>query len=202
MSAQAPLKERNEVKSAKGLGSGNQEGNNGSANEESAKGAGNEESAKGAANNESNKGSGNDDIAHNAAPAGEEFITNEGVKDHSQESSSTSIADKNAKEMTDLMWLEHPSMQAQKSAKTVFFEENVKGSSPKWGDQEDEDIQSAPLWNYNATTEENASSSASMSAEKSKNGSLSGKDAKDPSSAESQSPEAVDRSDASIPPGL
>ena len=127
---------------------------------------------------------------------------NEEVKDPSQESSNASIADKNAKAMTDLMWQEHPSMQAQKSAKTVFFEENVKGSSPKWGDQEEEDIQSAPLWNYNASTEENASSSAPISAEKSKNGSISGTEEKVPSSAESQSPREVDRSDASIPPGL
>jgi hypothetical protein len=49
--------------------------------------------------------------------------TNEGVKDPSQESSSASIADKNAKAMTDLMWKEHPSVPAHKSAETVFFEE-------------------------------------------------------------------------------
>jgi hypothetical protein len=54
------------------------------------------------ANNESDKGSGNNDIAHDAAPTTEEPITNEGVKDHSQESSNSSIADKNAKAMTDL----------------------------------------------------------------------------------------------------
>jgi hypothetical protein len=155
MSAQAPLKERIEDESDKG--SGNQEGNKddesgkGAANDEGAKGAGNEESAKGATNNESDKGSGNNDIAHDSAPAKEEPITNEGVEDLSQERSSISTADKNAKAMTDLMWQEHPSMPAQKSAKTVFFEENNKGSSPKWGDQEDEDIQTAPLWNYNAT---------------------------------------------------
>jgi hypothetical protein len=111
MSAQAPLKERIEDKSAKGAG-----------NEESANGAGNEESAKGAANNEIDKGT---------APDREEPITNKSDKDHSQESSSVSIADKNAKAMTDLMWQEHPSVQAHKSAKTVFFEENAKGSSPK-----------------------------------------------------------------------
>jgi hypothetical protein len=88
------------------------------------------------------------------------------------------------------------------SAKTVFFEENDKGSSPKWGDQEDEDIQIAPLWNYNATTEENASSSPVISAAKSNNGSCVGKDEIDPtsSSAESQSPEVVDRSDVSLTP--
>jgi hypothetical protein len=63
-------------------------------------------------------------------------------------------------------------------------------------------MQNAPLWNYNATTEENASSSAAMSAEKSKNGSPSGKDEKDPSSTESQLPEVVDRSDASLSPNL
>jgi hypothetical protein len=77
-------------------------------------------------------------------------------------------------------------MPAQKSAKTVFFEENNKGSSPKWGDQDDEEIQNAPLWNYGATNEENASSSATMSAEKRKNGSPSGKEEKDPSAEESQ----------------
>jgi hypothetical protein len=63
--------------------------------------------------------SGNNDIAHDAAPTREEPIINEGVKDHSQESSNASITDKNAKAMTDLMWKEHPS---KKSAKTVFFE--------------------------------------------------------------------------------
>jgi hypothetical protein len=98
--------------------------------------------------------------------------------------------------MTDLMWQEHPSMQAQKSAKTVFFEENTKGSSPKWGDQEDEDIRTAPLWNYNTTTEENASSSPAMSAERSNNGAHSGKDEKDPNSAESQLQKEVDRPEA------
>jgi hypothetical protein len=60
MSAQAPLKERIEDKSAKG--SGNQEGNNGSANEESAKGAGNEDSAKGANKEDSAKGAANNEI--------------------------------------------------------------------------------------------------------------------------------------------
>jgi hypothetical protein len=141
MSVQTPLKERIEDESAKG--SGNEESNNGSANDECAKGAGNEESAKGAANDESAKGAGNNesakcagkDIAHDAALTREEPIINEGVKDPSQKSSSASITDKNAKAMTDLMWKKHPSVPAQKSAKTVFFEENAKGSSPKWGDQ-------------------------------------------------------------------
>jgi hypothetical protein len=104
--------------------------------------------------------------------------------------------------MTDLMWQEHPSMHAQKSVKTVFFEENVKGSSPKWGDQEDEDVQIAPLWNYNATAEENASSSPAMFAERSNNGSHSGKDGRDPSSAEALVPNEADRSDASLSPNL
>jgi hypothetical protein len=201
MSAQASLKERIENKSAKS--SGDQEGNKGSANEESAKGAGNEESTKGAgyeesakdvSKEESAKGTANNEIDKGATPDREEPITSKSDKDHSQESSSSaSIADKKAKAMTDLMWQEHPSMQAQKSAKTVFFEENAKGSLSKWGDQEEEDMQSAPLWNYNATTEENASSSAAMSAEKSKNGSLSGKDEKDPNSAESQMQKEADR---------
>jgi hypothetical protein len=107
MSAQAPLKERIEEESAKG--SGNQESAKSSANQEStkgaanAKGAGNDESAKGAVNEESAKGSGNNNIAHGAAPTREEPNTNEGVEDHSQESSSASIADKNAKAMTDLI---------------------------------------------------------------------------------------------------
>jgi hypothetical protein len=106
MSAQAPLKERIEDESAKGSGnqesaksSANEESVKGAANEESAKGAGKDEGAKGAANKESAKGSGNNDIAHDAAPTNEEPNTNEGVKDHSQESSSVSIADKNAKAM-------------------------------------------------------------------------------------------------------
>ncbi len=133
MSTQAPLKERIEDERAKS--SGNQEGNNGSGNEESAKGAGDEESAKGAcndksakgaANNESDKGSGHSDIAHDAAPTREKPINNEGVKDHSQESSSASTADKNAKAMTDLMWQEHPSMQAQKSAKSSSLKRALK----------------------------------------------------------------------------
>jgi hypothetical protein len=86
----------------------------------------------------------------------EKPITNEGIKDSSQESINASIADKNARAMTNLMWQDHPSpltqrqlptwsMPAQKSAKTVFFEENDKISSPKWGDQDDEGIPIAPL---------------------------------------------------------
>jgi hypothetical protein len=148
-------------------------------------------------------------------------ITNEGVKDHSQESINASIADKNARAMTDLMWQEYPSVQAdsasssalqerleaykvqwkehhanqaQKSARTVFFEENAKGSSPKWGDQDDEEIPSAQRWNYNATNEENASSSAATPAEKSKDGSPSGKDEIDPNAAESLMRKEADRS--------
>jgi hypothetical protein len=160
MSAQAPLKERIEDKSAKGAG--DKESAKGAANEESAKGAGNDESAKGAANEESAEGSGNDDIAHSAAPREENSFTDEGVKDHSLESSNASTADNSARAMTDLMWQDHPSalaqlptwsMPAPKSAKTVFFEENDKGSSPKWGDQDDEETPSAPLWNYNTTNE-------------------------------------------------
>ncbi len=73
---------------------------------------------------------------------------------------------------------------------------NAKGSPKKWGDEDDEDMQSAPLWNYNATTEDNASSSAAMSAEKSNNASPSGKDEKDPNSAESKLQKGVNRSDA------
>jgi hypothetical protein len=56
--------------------------------------------------------------------------TNEGNKDPlpgTQESINASIADKNAKSMTDLMWSNHPSILAQKSAKTVFFEESANG---------------------------------------------------------------------------
>jgi hypothetical protein len=183
MSVHAPLKER--------IG------------DESAKGAANDESAKDAGNNKSNEGSSNNDAAHNAAPAVKEPIPNEETKDSSQENNNSSIADKNARALTDLMWQEHPSSQAgfalssaeqerldaytllwkehqfkqvQKSATTAFFQENAKGSSPKWGDLEDEETPSAPLWNYNATTEENASSSAAASAEKSKKGSPAGKD--------------------------
>jgi hypothetical protein len=147
MSAQALIKEWIEDRSAKGAtndectkGATNDESAKGATSEESAKGVSSDESAKGANNIESNEGSGNKDNAHNAAPAMEEPITNEGVKDSSQESSNASIADKNAKAMTDLMWQNHPSalaqlptwsMPAPKSAKTVFFEENDKGSSPK-----------------------------------------------------------------------
>jgi hypothetical protein len=127
----------------------------------------------------------------------EKPTTNGEVKDSSRESINASIADKNASAMTDLMWEEHPSSQAgfalssaeherleaytllwkdhhakqaQKSDKTIFFEENAKGSTQKWGDIDDEETPSAPLWNYNATNEENASSSAATPAEKSKDG--------------------------------
>jgi hypothetical protein len=123
--------------------------------------------------------------------------TNEGAKDPStQESSSASIADKNAKAMTDLMWQEHPSVPAQKSAKTVFFEESAKGSSQKWGDAEDEDMNDSPQKNdegssdskdgddgnkgHDATSEESASSSVVVVTEKSNKGSPSGKDEQDP----------------------
>jgi hypothetical protein len=92
--------------------------------------------------------------------------TNEGVKDPStQESSSASTAGKNA-----------TLMPAQKSVKTVFFEESAKGSSPKWGDDDDEDMNSSPRKNdegssdskdgdvgnkdHNAITEGSASSSS------------------------------------------
>ena len=203
MSEQAPLKEWIE--------------------ERSAKGAANEESAKGASGNESNEGSVNKDNEHNAAPALEKAITNEKVKDSSKESSNASIADKNAKAMAEAMWKEHPSSQAsfalssaeqqrhdaytllwkdhhdkqrQKSATTAFFEENAKGSSPKWGDLEDEEIQSAPLWNYNATTEDNASSSAATPAEKSNNGTPSGKEEIEPNPAKSTTQNEADTPDA------
>jgi hypothetical protein len=111
--------------------------------------------------------------------------TIEGVKDPSQESSSASIIDKNAKVLP-----------AQKSAKAVFFEENAKGSPPKWGNDDDEEMQNAHLWNYNAASKDNASPSAAMSAEKSNNGSPSGKDEKDPNSAESQLLKGVNSFDA------
>jgi hypothetical protein len=101
MSAQAPLKERIGDGSAKGA-----------TNDDSAKGATNVESAKGANINESNEGSDNKDNEHNAAPVTEKPIINEEVKASSQESSNVSIADKNAKAMSDLMWQEHPSSQA------------------------------------------------------------------------------------------
>jgi hypothetical protein len=170
-------------------------------------------SAKGAANEKCAKGSGNTDNAHSAAPAMVDPLVDEGVKDHSQESSNASISAKNACAMTDLMWKEHPSSQAgfalssaeqqrldaytllwkehhskqtPKSAKTVFFEENAKGLSPKWGDQDDEEFPIAPLWNYGALNEENASSSAVVPAEKSKDGPLSGNEEKAPSADESQ----------------
>jgi hypothetical protein len=99
---------------------------------------------------------------------------------------SFSYAEQERLEAYKLLWKEPHANQAQKSAKTVFFEENDKGSSPKWGDQDDEEIPSAQLWNYNATNEENASSSAATPAEKSKDGSLSGKEEKDSSAEESQ----------------
>jgi hypothetical protein len=79
---------------------------------------------------------------------------------------------------------------------TVFFEENAKGSSPKWGDLEDEETPSAPLWNYNATNEENASSSAVASSEKSKKGNPSVKDGIDPNFSESLIQKEADPSDA------
>jgi predicted FMN-binding regulatory protein PaiB len=97
--------------------------------------------------------------------------------------------------MTNLMWQDHPSslaqlptwsMPAQKSAKIVFFEENDKSSSPKWSDQDDKEVPIAPLWNYGAPNEENASSSAATSAEKSKDVPLSEKEEKAPSAEESQ----------------
>jgi hypothetical protein len=50
--------------------------------------------------------------------------------------------------------------------------------------KDDEGMQNSPLRNYNATTEENASSSAAIPAEKSNNGSPSGKDEQDPTSAQ------------------
>jgi hypothetical protein len=112
------------------------------------------------------------------------------------------------KAVTDLTWQEHPSMladlrpwsmPAQKSAKTVFFEENAKGSTQKWGDGDDEDMNDSPQKNdegcsdskdgdegnkgHNAITEESASSS-SVVTENSKNSSLSGKDEQDPTSAQ------------------
>jgi hypothetical protein len=72
----------------------------------------------------------------------EEIISNADGKwgPNDQESSSASIADRNARAGTDLFWQDHPSMlaqlppwslPAQKSAKAVFFEENAKGSPPK-----------------------------------------------------------------------
>jgi hypothetical protein len=99
------------------------------------------ESDKGSGEEESTKGSGNEENTNDPS-------TNEGDNDPStQESNNASIADKNAKAMTDLMWQEHPSMSAQKSAKTVFFEENAKGSPQKWGDDDDEDMNGAPQKN-------------------------------------------------------
>ncbi len=96
-----------------------------------------------------------------------------------------------------LLWKDHHAKQAQKCDKTVFFEENAKDSSPKWGDLDDEeDMQNAPLWNYNATTEENASSSAVASAEKSKKGTPSVKDGIDPNFSESLIQKEADPSDA------
>ncbi len=153
-----------------------------------------------------------------------ESITNEETKDSSQENNNSSIVDKNARAMTNLMWQKHASSQAgfalssaeqerldaytliwkdhhakqgQKSATTVFFEENAKGSPPKWGDLDDEeDMQNAPLWNYNATTEENASSSAATPAEKSNNGTPSEKEEMDPKPDESPVQKEADHSDA------
>jgi hypothetical protein len=67
MSAQAPINEWIEDRSAKGAT--NDESAKGATNDESASGASSDESAKGANNNESNEGSGNKDNAHNVAPA-------------------------------------------------------------------------------------------------------------------------------------
>ncbi len=73
--------------------------------EESAKGSGKEEGANGSSNKESTNGS----------------STTEGVKDPStQASNDASVADKNAKAMTDLMWQDHPSMLAQLPPNMVF----------------------------------------------------------------------------------
>jgi hypothetical protein len=171
MSSQAPLKERIEDESAKGSGSkegtndpANDESAKGAAGkDESDKGSGNNEVTVQAFNDPAStrqerflayKGAVEKIIGNSGIflPPTEErnltlpesnngSSTNEGAKDPSEESSSASITEKNAKAMTDLMWQEHPSMQAQKSAKTVLFEENAKGSSPKWGDQEDEKLQ-------------------------------------------------------------
>jgi hypothetical protein len=238
MSAQAPLKERIEEESANGAGneesangSANEESAKGSGNEESAKGSGNKESAENfnnpAATREERflaykerveKIIGNSGILSAALMAEEvphsQESTNgsrnsEGGKDScTQESSSASIADKNAKVMTDSMWQEHPSMlaqlptwsmSAQKSAKTVFLEESAKGSSQKWGDADDEDMNDSPQKNdegssdskdgddgnkgHNATIGESASCSVVVT-EKSNNGSPSGKDEHDPTSAQ------------------
>ena len=61
---------------------------------------------------------------------------------------------------------------------------------------EDEEIQSAPLWNYNATNEENASSSAATPAEKSNNGTPSRKEETEPNPDESTIQNEADPSDA------
>jgi hypothetical protein len=66
----------------------------------------------------------------------EELISN-AVPPNSQESSNASIADKNAK-----------AIPAQKSAKTVFFEESAKGSSQNWVDFDDKDMNGSPQKNY------------------------------------------------------
>jgi hypothetical protein len=96
-----------------------------------------------------------------------------------------------------LLWKDHHAKQRQKIATTVFFGENAKGSSPKWGDLEDEEeVQIAPLWNYNATSEENASSSAATPAEKSNNGTPSGKEEMEPNPAESTIQNEADPSNA------
>jgi hypothetical protein len=72
----------------------------------------------------------------NGDPCSHEGGKDSSTHESSSSSSSASIADNNAKAMTDLMmWqddismLELPpwSLSAQKSAKTVFFEENAKG---------------------------------------------------------------------------
>jgi hypothetical protein len=79
MSAQAPLKERIELESAKGAG--NEESANGSTNDESAKGAGNDESAKGVGNEGRANGSSDEESIKGSS-------VNEGAKDpNSQESS-------------------------------------------------------------------------------------------------------------------
>jgi hypothetical protein len=95
-----------------------------------------------------------------------------------------------------LRWKDHHAKQAQKSDKDIFFEENAEGSSQKWGDQEDEEFPIAPLWNYGARNEGNASSSVATPAEESKNGSSSGKEEKDPNSAELPMQKEAERSDA------
>jgi hypothetical protein len=102
--------------------------------------------------------------------------------------------------MTDLMCKNTHSCQHKRVPnKTVFFEENAKGSPQKWGDNDDEDMNGAPQKNNEGSNDpgtaedegakglnDNPEKSAIASSSAQNLGSPSGKDEQDPTSAESQ----------------